>query len=315
MQLFADRAQAVQPDFRVTVRNGEAIAELCRQLDGLPLALELAAARVSMLSPAQMLARLSRRFDLLVSRKRDVIGRHQTLRAAIEWGCELLSPALQQFFARLSVFHGGWTLSAAAALSEEPGTLEYLEQLTGCSLVLAEADRDPQPSRAPGWISADDGGVDEVRFRMLPESLREYAREKRTGSSGSETERRHAQYFLALAEVAECADADPAGGGRIARLVAEQDNLRAALAWAEQSRETEIGLRLATAMDGGYWRLQGDMAEGRHLPLSTFLAPASPSIDPPTHVKALRAAARLAHRQSDFAAAEVYVEAALATCR
>src|SRR5207248_2230302 len=110
VQLFVDRAQAVKPDFQVTPANAAALAELCDRLEGIPLAVELAAARAQLLTPAQMLDQLSRRFDFLVSRRRDVPERHRTLRGALDWSYQLLYPELQRFFARLSVLRGGWTL-------------------------------------------------------------------------------------------------------------------------------------------------------------------------------------------------------------
>src|SRR5207248_1392489 len=131
VQLFLDRAQAIRPDFQLTPHNAAAVAELCRRLEGLPLALELAASRVWVLTPAQMLARLSERFELLVGRQRDAGSRHRSLRAALEWSYELLSPDLQRFFARLSVFRGGWTVEAAAAVAGDGGW-EELEELREC---------------------------------------------------------------------------------------------------------------------------------------------------------------------------------------
>src|SRR5207244_3504492 len=138
VQLFIDRAQIVKPDFQVTNRNAAAVAELCNRLEGIPLALELAAARAQVLTPGQMLYQLAHRFEFLVSRKRDGAKRHQTLHAAMDWSYRLLTPELQRFFARLSVFRGGWTLEAAEAVCEEPLALDYLAQLRECSLVLAE---------------------------------------------------------------------------------------------------------------------------------------------------------------------------------
>src|SRR5205085_8249073 len=134
--LFVDRAQAVRPAFQMTARNAAAVADLCRQLEGLPLAIELAAARFGVLTPQQMLARLSERFELLVSRQRAVDPRHHSLRATLDWSYHLLSPGLQQIFARLSVFRGGWTLAAAEAVCEAGGATD-------------EGARSPAP-RVPG---------------------------------------------------------------------------------------------------------------------------------------------------------------------
>jgi predicted ATPase len=136
--MFVDRAQAVRPDFQVTRRNAGAVAVLCEKLEGIPLALELAAARAQVLTSAQMVSQLTRRLDFLVSRRRDIAERHRSLRAAIEWSCRLLSPDLQHFFAALSVFQGGWTAEAAEAVCEEPLALDYLGQLREWSLVVSE---------------------------------------------------------------------------------------------------------------------------------------------------------------------------------
>jgi predicted ATPase len=134
--LFVDRAQQAMPHFQLTRSNATAIGELCRRLEGIPLAIELAAARVKQVAPERMLAQIERRFELLVSHKRDLSPRHQSLWAALEWSCRLLSPELQRFFARLSVFRGGWTLEAAAAVCEEPAAGEFLTLLRDHSLVV-----------------------------------------------------------------------------------------------------------------------------------------------------------------------------------
>jgi predicted ATPase len=247
VRLFVDRAQGVRPDFQVTPGNAAAMAGLCRRLEGIPLAIELAAARAGVLTPAQMLARLEHRFELLVSRRRDAEPRHRSLWAALEWSYELLAPELQRFFARLSVFRGGWTLSAAEAVCEEPSALECLEQLRECSLVVA-----------------DEGGV-EMRFRLL-ETVREYGHEHLSADEQAAVARRHASYYLALAEQAEAARAKKQTPGEervsLDRLEEERANLRAALDWAVESGEAELGLRLAAALCC-FWGERGDVAEGR----------------------------------------------------
>src|SRR5262249_34888020 len=153
VQLFIDRAQAVRPDFQITNLIAPAVAALCDRLEGIPLAIELAAARAQVLTPGQMLAQLSHRFEFLVSRKRDAIDRHLTLRAAIDWSYRLLSPDLQRFFAALSVLSGAWTAEAAEALFEEVlpedadsgsgPALDCLAQLRECSLLLT-VERDAE---------------------------------------------------------------------------------------------------------------------------------------------------------------------------
>lgn len=257
VQLFVNRAQAARPDFQVTPRTAPAVAELCRRLEGIPLALELAAARARMLTIPQMLAALEERFDFLVSRRKDLPRRHQSVRAALDWSYQLLSPELQRFFSRLSVFRGGWTPEAAAAVclpGLEPidnpagsaeAALACLEELTGCSLILVEE------------------GPEVMRSRLL-ETVREYAWEQLTGEERREAERRHAEYFVKLAERAEPELRGPEQKTWLDRLVAEEDNLRAAMRWAEQSGEAELGLRLGAALLW-FWHARGHHSEVRQI--------------------------------------------------
>ncbi len=231
VRLFVDRAQAVRPDFQVTNQNAPAVAELCDRLEGIPLAIELAAARAQVLSPAQMVQQLSplrrptswvpregqgegsRRFDVLVSRRRDAVERHRTLRATLDWSYRLLSPDLQRMFARLSVFQGGWSLAAAEAVCDEPAALDRLEELRACSLVLAGEDG-----------TAREG---QVRFRML-DTLSEYAAGQLSPPDLADARRRHLGYFLLLAEEAEPQLHGPRQGEWLDRLETERANFRAA---------------------------------------------------------------------------------------
>jgi predicted ATPase/DNA-binding SARP family transcriptional activator len=258
VQLFVDRARAAQPGFALSEANAAAVGELCDRLDGLPLAIELAAARTAMLGPRGMLACLEKRFELLVSRHRDTPARHRTLRAAVETSYRLLPQELQRFFSRLSVFRGGWTLEAAEAVCAEcrARCLDYLEQLRDSSLILAEGD--PSHSALP-----------EVRFRML-ETLREYAWEQLTASGErSVIQRRHQEWCLYLSERAFARSEWPELAVWLARLEAEIDNLRAALAWCAEAADADLhreaaaaGLRLATAL-WWFWFRSGNLAEGR----------------------------------------------------
>ena len=181
VQLFVDRAQATRPDFQLTRGNAAAVAALCRSLEGIPLAIELVAARAMALTPAQMNARLVQRFELLTSRREDKENRHRSLWAALAWSYDLIPPPLRRFFAGLSVFRGGCTAEAAQAVCEEPSALECLTQLRERSLVIVEHE-----------------GA-EPRFRLL-ETLREFAGEQLTEGHRERLRARHEEWFLGLAE-------------------------------------------------------------------------------------------------------------------
>jgi len=258
IRLFIDRALTALPTFALTPQNANAVAQICFRLDGIPLAIELAAARVKMLSPEQIADRLTDRFRLLTGGSRTVLPRQQTLRATMDWSYNLLSPSEHVVLRRLSVFVGGWLLDSAEAVvadspeSEQPikaeDVLDLLTQLVNKSLVIAE--------QCP----------DEVRYRLL-ETIRQYAREKLLEASEVEVVRaRHLNYFTALAEHAEPQLAGPQQVQWLERLEAELDNLRAALDWALEGNVTE-GLRLASALtrfwdahnythEGGEWLTQ-----------------------------------------------------------
>jgi predicted ATPase/DNA-binding SARP family transcriptional activator len=231
VQLFVDRARAAHADFQLTEANAAAVGELCDRLEGLPLALELAAARAAVLTPEQMLAQLEQRFAFLVSRQRGVPARHRTLRAALDSSYQLLDPELRQFFARLSVFRGGWRLEAARSVCDEPCAIDYLEELRGYSLIVVE-ERGGDPGNR--WM----------RYRML-ETLREYAWEQLAASGDLATVRkRHRDWYLQLAEQADAAFYEPEQKVWLTRLEPELDNLRAVLAWCQEAGE-EPGSRPA----------------------------------------------------------------------
>jgi predicted ATPase/tRNA A-37 threonylcarbamoyl transferase component Bud32 len=232
VDLFVQRASAFTADFALTRENAEAVAEICTRLDGLPLAIELAAARTRTLTPAAMLRRMGSRFDWLTTGARDLPARQRTLRATVEWSCSLLTLAEQTLFRRLAVFVGGCTLEGVEAVCDTRGdlglhVLDGMESLAGQSLV----QREEQP----------DG---ETRFFML-ETIREYALERLAdGGDEMETRRAHAAYGLVLAEEGEDALTDPGEAGWLAHCDSEQDNLRAAFDWLVATRSTEWALRL-----------------------------------------------------------------------
>jgi predicted ATPase/DNA-binding XRE family transcriptional regulator len=234
-RLFADRARVALPAFTLTADNASAVAQVCQQLDGMPLAIELAAARVPVLRVEQIAARLAERdrFRLLTSGSRTARARHQTLQALIDWSYDLLSPPEQTVLRRLAVFAGGWTLEAAEAVGsdqDEGGTLDELQQLANKSLVVVE--------RPPGA---------EARYHLL-ETIRQYALAKLEAAGEADAARgRHAAYFTAKAETAMLASKDPWATG--SPMGAELDNLRAALAWSRTAKGgADLGLRLAWAM-------------------------------------------------------------------
>jgi len=300
-RLFIERASAILPDFAVTSHNAPAIAEVCRRLDGIPLAIELAAARVSVLRVEQIAARLSDRFRLLTGGSRTALPRQQTLRATIDWSHDLLQEEERILLRRLSVFAGGWTLEAAETICgwnglEKDEVLEVLTHLVNKSLVVAE--------RHSGA---------EARYRLL-ETVRQYARDKLIESrEGEALRQRHGDWFLALAEQAEPELWRGRGqAGWLDRLEAEHDNLRAALDWALETEQFEAGIRLAVAL-WWFWMHRGYFQEGRHW-LEAGLAQRG-RLPKPLLAQLLCAAGRLAARQRDFDLAEVHGEESVALFR
>lgn len=244
VRLFVDRAQAAKPDFRVTNGNAPAVAELCDRLEGIPLAIELAAARALVLTPSQMLAQLGNRFEFLVSRKRGLAERQRTLRAAIDWSYRLLTPDVQRFFCQLCVFRGGWSLEAAESVCDEPLALDMLAQLRECSLITT--------------VESTEG----IRFRML-EMLREYAQSRLSPEELATLRQRHSIFYLAQAEKAEPLLRGADAVRWLQQLEEEHDNLRAVLAWSDEpGGDGFVGLQLAGALDH-FWSLRGYVTESR----------------------------------------------------
>ena len=250
VRLFVERAQAVRSDFAITNESAPAVAEICVRLDGLPLAIELAAARIKMLPPKAMLQRLSSRLNLLTGGARDLPERQRTLRATIEWSYALLNEREQLLYARLAVFSGGRTLEAIEAICDAEGDLP-VEVFDGVSSLLDKS-----------LLRQEEGPGGEPRFVML-ETVHEFAREKlQESAEAGEIKRTHAEYFLTLAE-----EAYPELKGAnqlewLERLEAEHDNMRAALSWALERKEAEVALRLG----GAQWWLgivRGYHSEGR----------------------------------------------------
>ncbi len=261
VELFRQRAWAVLPAFRVTATNAATVKRICRRLDGLPLAIELAAARVKLFSPQALLDRLDRGLQLLAGGARDLPGRQQTLRDAIAWSYDLLDVGEQALFRRFAVFAGGCTLEAVEAVcgpgedeQVDGSVLETLASLVDNSLLVSRSETSTRQ-------------VDEEpRFTML-ETIREYSLERLTSSGEvEEVQRRHAQYYLALAEAAQLEASgrwDEVGWWwGFTRLDREHDNLRVALRWAVQRLEVETGARLAVALSW-YWIERSYLSDGR----------------------------------------------------
>ncbi len=249
VRLFVDRARAAKPDFAVTADNAAAVAEICHRLDGLPLAIELAAARIRLLPPAALLERLERRLPLLTGGPRDLPARQQTLRNAVAWSYDLLGEDERSLFRCLGAFVGGCALKSVEAVCQAADALES-DLLDGVASLVDKS-----------LLRQDERG-DEIRFRML-ETIREYAAEQLEASGeAAATRRRVAEHYLELAEQAAPELRRPGQVDWLARLEREHDNLRAAMEWFRQSGEAEQGLRLASAL---WWflTLRGYFAEAR----------------------------------------------------
>jgi predicted ATPase/transcriptional regulator with XRE-family HTH domain len=300
--LFVQRAQAVRPGFQVRDSNARAIAEICVRLDGLPLALELAAARSKVLSPQELLVRLTHRLEVLTSGPQDLPARQQTLRNTILWSYQLLDAQEQRLFRRLSVFAGSCTLEAAevvcAALAGEEGTGYLLESVT--SLLDKSLLRTIQQEGQ------------ETRLVML-ETIREYGLEALSASRELEaTCRAHALYYLRLAEEAESKLLGSQHASWVGRLAREHDNLRTALQWALDHEECRLALRMASALPV-FWLIEGHVSEG-HAFLERALAN-SEGAEAPVLAKAMAAFGWLAYAQSDFGQAEAWCQKSLALYR
>ena len=278
--------------------NAPAIAAVCQRLDGIPLAIELAAARVKVLAVEQIASRLDDRFRLLTGGSRIVLPRHQTLRAAIDWSYDLLPESERMLLRRLSVFAGGWTLDSAEVICSGKGVesaeiLDLLTRLADKSLAVVEMHEG------------------EARYRLL-ETVRQYGRDRLLKSKKLGTTRdRHLNYFLNLAEEAALQIEGAEQAVWLNRLGAEHDNLREALAWSMQSAP-EKGLRLAGAL-GGFWMIRGHWTEGRGW-LKEALERGSVG-SAALRARALNWAGWMAIRQVDYVAARLLLEKSLAIYR
>ena len=294
VRLFVVRAGAVRPGFELTAENAPTVAEICRRLDGLPLAIELAAARVRIFSPEALLARLGSRLSTLTGGARNLPERQRSLRAALDWSYDLLNEGERALVARLGVFSGGFIPEAAQVVCGAES--ENLESLLEQSFLLA-----------------GEGGGDEPRFRML-ETVREYALARLVDTGEDEdSRRRHSEYFLDLAEISEIASHGPHQAQWLRRLDEEHENVRAALSWTRESGRTVLGLRLAVAM-AWYWRLRGHWGEALRW-FETLLATeaaAELTIPLPLRAKVLNSTAVLALLRGDLRRVEASATESLA---
>jgi predicted ATPase/transcriptional regulator with XRE-family HTH domain len=288
--LFVERAQAVNADFALTSANVEAVAAICRRLDGLPLAIELAAARARSLSPRALLGQLSRRLALLTDGPRDLPGRQRTMRDAVGWSYDLLEPTGQRLFRRLAVC-AGCTLEAAEHVGDwgTGAVFDAIGSLVRQSLVRA--------------LPTADG---EIRYDML-ETVREYALEQlEAGGETAAARDAHARYYLELAKRADRELGGPDEVNWLARLETELDNFRAALRWALDGGDRALGLCLAAAL-GRFWLSHGHLSEGRRW-LEAALACDVGGDAVATRAKALTAAGLLANTQGDLVNARALLE-------
>ena len=298
--LFVERAQAVMPAFTLTARNAPVVEQICRRLDGIPLAIELAAARIAVLSPEQIAARLDDRFHLLSGGSRTALPRYRTLRALVDWSHALLTEAEQVLFRRLAVFAGGWSLEAAEAICAGPDlasedVLDLLSGLVAKSLVFTSE----QP--------------DEVRYGFL-ESLREYAAEKLREADEEVTLRnRHADWLLALAERAEPELQGPHQDAWLNRLDRGRENLRAAQRWAVERGDAETVARFGAAL-WRFWWARADAADAREW-INTIVPLAQQAPPSPALVRALDGAGHVAGALADYATCRLLLEEGLALAR
>jgi predicted ATPase/DNA-binding SARP family transcriptional activator len=289
-ELFVSRAQAANPNFDLTEQNAAAVAELCARLDGLPLAIELAAARTKLLPPATLLSRLSNRLALLTGGRRDAPKHQQTLRMTLDWSYDLLDADAQQLFAQLGVFSGGCTLASAEAVCSVDGSvLEGLGALVDESLLRQRETMTGEP-----------------RFSML-EIVREYALEQL--GQDHELRQRHLDHFVALAE--EASPHLSKGEEQIAwfaRLEDEHDNVRAAIAFALETGDAASALRMAVAIRR-FWQIHGYLAEGRQVLEAALVA--APETQSELRADAINMVGILTAEQGEFGAAEARFKAAL----
>jgi predicted ATPase/Tfp pilus assembly protein PilF len=299
--LFVRRSRAVKSSFGLTSGNAAAVAQICAHLDGLPLAIELAAARIKILTPQAILDRLGSRLDFLKGGARDLPARHQTLRQAIDWSYDLLADDEKAFFRRIAVFTGGCSLEAVEQVSGGVGA----SGADALDAVTALVDK--------SLLRQEEGPGADPRFVML-ETIREYGLECLKAAGEWESARRaHLHYFLGLAEQAEAELTGPRQSLWLERLESEHDNLRAALSWVEESGEAEMGLRLGAAL-WRFWLTRGHMREGRDR-LERLLALPGTGVRTSARAKGAHGLGTIILEISDFTQARPFLEESLSIWR
>jgi predicted ATPase/DNA-binding SARP family transcriptional activator len=299
VQLFIQRAQARRPGLTLSAENVSAVAQICARLDGLPLAIELAAARAALLPLAGIATRLDDRFGLLTGGPRTALPRQQTLRATLDWSYQLLTPDEQSLLARLAVFAGGCTLEAAAAVCGAPEARESI-MLEGLSSLVNK-----------GLLQPAAGADEAPRFAML-ETIRAYSQERLAESGAAQTVLgRHAAYYLALAEQVETHHWGPQQRLWLARVEADHDNIRAALRWLRDGDDAEFRLRLAFAM-WRPWMLRSHLREGSRWLEEVLAREGGP---PLLRAKVLYGAGVLRYRRCDYAHSRNLQEQSMALFR
>jgi len=315
VQLFVARATENAPDFHLTAENGAWVAEICRRLDGMPLAIELAAARLRSLSIQKIAQRLDDRFHLLTSGSRTAPPRQQTLAAALDWSYALLSEAEQKVLQRLAVFAGGATLEAAEAVCGDDAAKNVKDKLEAATFFHhSEVLNTLSHLVDKSLVTADRPERGETRYRLL-ETIRQYALEKLAGSGEVEESRnRHLKYFIQWADDTDLHLSDAEQLQWLERYESERDNLRAALEWCNaDEQQAEAGLQLAVAC-GRFWRLRGYLSEGR-THFTSVLSRAKAQEKTELRARALYWSASLAYLQSDYPATRSLGEVSLTLWR
>ena len=297
VRLFVERIALVQPGFTPNTHNGSVIARICRRLDGLPLAIELAAAQIRMMPLTELELRLHDRFRLLTGGSRTALARHQTLRATVDWSYDRLDPSEQALFRRLAVFSGTFDVEAADAVC---GGLPVPPDVLGCLSRLVDRS----------MVGVIDGSGGMGRYQLL-ETLRQYGQERLTDSGDDHVRRRHAEYYGALAQKGSEGLVGAAQSALLAGLEQDQDNLRAALTWA-LGNDRDLALQLAASL-GPYWYMRGALTEGYEWLAAA--ATAASSAPTPSLARALTHAGWVAYWQGDYVRSRALAKQGLTIAR